>query len=385
MLAKRMTRPRPKSRSRMAGFPSLKEATVDTGPGRTPRSASVSGSVRRSALRIIASLDQEHVDLAADPDGERHVVVGREAVVGDGCGHQVFALAGQPDVDGDQLGTVWLEHFFRHRAGLFEAGAGAVAGLHPVGIVDREDGGNGPPGGLALGVAGEERAGQGHGQQNEEQAADEQQEQILQPETTVVFLDAGPQEAHGGPTHLLDPVAVEQLQQNRHRDRRCAPQEYGIEKAHSPPGGLTRGRVRPAGKKAGNDRLGWFRGVDEGVADVVLFAGLADPVAEGGDILEIALPDALGLQQEFIRHLEALELDRSLEGELQLVRMHDVKNNDLLPLEGQMPQPCQHLVRIVEQVACSRRIVSRSRIDSSSKRLGVLARRMISISSSVEG
>src|SRR5262249_36091002 len=90
-----------------------------------------------------------------------------------------------------------------------------------------------------------------------------------------------------------------------------------------------------------------LRGVHQRVMALILFATVAQAPAEPFDFAQVALPDFRRARADFRDGLEALELHQAAEGELQLVRVHDMENDHFIPAEAQVLDAVEHLLLIV--------------------------------------
>src|SRR3954463_11289249 len=84
---------------------------------------------------------------------------------------------------------------------------------------------------------------------------------------------------------------------------------------------------------------------------VLAFAAFSDSRAEGFDFAEVAFADLAGAGHDFRDLLEALELDHAAEGEVELVGVHQVEDDDLAAAEAEVLDAVEDFRLVVEQVA----------------------------------
>ena len=117
-------------------------------------------------------------------------------------------------------------------ARLIETGHAAVAHAHAIGVVEDDDAGDF---GLAeeVGGFGEDRGPrEGERQQHHEQTAEREQDHVFDAHAPLILFDAGFDETHRRPNDLLKFAAIEQMNDDRHRDGGETGEENGIQERH---------------------------------------------------------------------------------------------------------------------------------------------------------
>src|SRR6266513_1124402 len=84
---------------------------------------------------------------------------------------------------------------------------------------------------------------------------------------------------------------------------------------------------------------------------ILSFAPFAEPGAEGFDLAKVTLADLARASHDLGNLLQAFELDQAIERELQLVRVHDVEDDDLAAAEADVLNAVEDFLFIVEEVA----------------------------------
>src|SRR5258708_31731280 len=84
---------------------------------------------------------------------------------------------------------------------------------------------------------------------------------------------------------------------------------------------------------------------------VLSFAPFAEPRAEGFDFAKIDFADLARAGHDLGDLLQAFELDQAIERKLELVRVHDVEDDDLAAAKADVLDAVEDFFLIVEKVA----------------------------------